>query len=314
MTAATAHTYGGQALIEGVMIRGATTVAMAARMPGGEIATRSEATGPAGGWRTVPFVRGVIALVDAFRLGLRSLYWSASIAGMRGGQRMALGERLLTLAAIVVAAAVFVAGPVLATGWLEGTQVPGYLPGLAEGTVRVAMVVGYVWFIGRLPEVRRVFAYHGAEHRAVHAYEHGRALSVDSLREFPDAHPRCGTAFVVTVGVLSLAVFMALGTPALWVRVVERIVLLPVIAGVAYEFLRLSQAHEDAALIRLLAWPNLAMQHFTTREPDDAQLEVAIAAMREALRLDAMLDEPVSAAVQRIAVPVESDVRDDDAA
>jgi hypothetical protein len=140
--------------------------------------------------------------------------------------------------------------------------------------------------IGRLPEIRRVFAYHGAEHRAIHAYEHGRQLTAAAVRDYPNEHPRCGTAFLLTVMVLALVLFIALGTPPIWLRLVERVVLIPAIAAVAYELLRLGQRYGDAPILSLIYRPNLWLQKLTTRDPDDGQIEVAITALQHAIALD----------------------------
>ena len=283
--------YGGQALIEGVMIRGLRSVAMAARTPDGRIVTRTEAVdAPFGqGARKVPLVRGVLTLYETFSVGVKALYWSARVAMGREDEAPSKAEYALAGASITTAVAVFIAGPVLMTGWMQRAGASASAEVLAEGGARIAMLLGYIWFIGRLPEVQRVFAYHGAEHRTIHAFEHGRPLTVDEVRAFENAHPRCGTAFLLTVGVLSFAAFTALGTPSLAERIAERVILTPVIAAVAYEFLRASQAFERHPLLRVLQAPNLWLQRLTTRDPDDAQIEVAIEAMKSALQAEAAL-------------------------
>ena len=154
------------------------------------------------------------------------------------------------------------------------------------------MLVGYVWLIGRMPEVQRVFEYHGAEHRAIHAYEHGPTLTPASVLDYPNAHPRCGTAFLLTVMLISLVVFLLLGSPAIWVRLVERIVLIPVIASLAYEVLRLGQRYGDNPIVARLYAPNLWLQKLTTRDPDEQQVEVAIAAVQAALAVEAGAPRP----------------------
>jgi uncharacterized protein YqhQ len=281
--------YGGQALIEGVMIRGLRAMAMAARTPDGRIITRSDLAGASSGdaLQKVPFVRGVLTLYDTFTLGIRSLYWSARVAAGREDERTSKREYAIAGASMTLAAAVFIAGPVLMTGWIDRVGGSAWGEVLAEGGLRIAMLLGYIWFIGRLPEVQRVFSYHGAEHRTIHAYEHGQPLTVDAVRGFANAHPRCGTAFLLTVGVLSFAVFTMLGTPSLTERIIERIVLTPVIAAMAYEFIRMTQQYESHPVLRLLQSPNLWLQRMTTRDPDDSQIEVAIAAMNAVLAAEA---------------------------
>jgi uncharacterized protein YqhQ len=157
---------------------------------------------------------------------------------------------------------------------------------IAEGVLRLAMLVGYIWLIGRMRDVRRVFAYHGAEHRTIHAYEHGRTLTAEHIREYPNAHPRCGTAFLLTVMVISLVAFVLLGTPPIWLRIAERVVLIPVIASLAYEVLRLGQRFEDSRIFAALYRPNIWLQSLTTRDPDDAQIEVAVAALERVIALE----------------------------
>jgi uncharacterized protein YqhQ len=248
----------------------------------------------------VPFVRGVATLYDTFTLGIKSLYWSARVASGREQESASRAEFALAGVTLTAAAAIFIAGPVLMTGWIGETGGNAWLEVLAEGGLRIAMLLGYIRFIGRLPEVERVFAYHGAEHRTIHAYEHGKPLTVEAVREFANAHPRCGTAFLLTVGVMSFAVFTMLGTPPVTERIIERIVLTPVIAAAAYEFIRISQAYESHPVLRVLQAPNLWLQRMTTRDPGDDQIEVAIAAMKAVLAAEASVpeEEGVPAPVQ----------------
>ncbi|HET6614658.1 MAG TPA: DUF1385 domain-containing protein [Dehalococcoidia bacterium] len=299
--------YGGQALIEGVMIRGLRAMAMAARTPDGRIITRSDLADATSGdaLRKVPFVRGVLTLYDTFTLGIRSLYWSARVAAGREDEPASKREYALAGVSMTAAAAVFIAGPVLMTGWIDRAGGSAWAEVLAEGGLRIAMLLGYIWFIGRLPEVQRVFSYHGAEHRTIHAYEHGEPLTVDAVRTFANAHPRCGTAFLLTVGVLSFAVFTMLGTPSLTERIVERVVLTPVIAAMAYEFIRMTQQYEAHPVLRLLQSPNLWLQRMTTRDPDDTQIEVAIAAMNAVLAAEASVVANEGATPAPVQVPVE---------
>jgi uncharacterized protein YqhQ len=281
--------YGGQAVLEGVMIRGPRHMAIAVRDPQGGIVQRGEAlTGVyTGAVRRIPIVRGAIVLFETLALGVRALTWSSQVAMGRDQEEISKLQIFVSLAVtLVFVAAIFFAGPVLLTSWLD-RFVGGYVEVAAEGVLRLAMLIGYIWLIGRMPEVRRVFAYHGAEHRAIHAYEHGRELTPAAVREYPNAHPRCGTAFLLTVMVLSLIVFVLLGTPPIWVRLVERIVLIPVIAALSYEFLRLGQRFGEKGLFAVIYRPNLWLQSLTTRDPDDAQIEVAIAALRHVIEMEA---------------------------
>jgi len=282
--------YGGQAVIEGVMIRGPREMAVAVRAPDGAIITRSESlsglyTGRA---RRIPILRGVIVLYETLALGIRALTWSSQVASGRDQEEVSRAQLAVTLALMMVfVAAIFFAGPVLLTSWIGRIVDNHYVELAAEGVLRLVMLVGYVWLIGRMPDIQRVFAYHGAEHRVIHAYERGPELSVAAALDYPNEHPRCGTAFLLTVAVISLLLFILLGTPSIWVRLVERVLLIPVVAALAYEVLRIGQAFEDNALIGALFAPNLWLQKLTTRDPDEAQIEVALASLRAALEVEA---------------------------
>jgi len=281
--------YGGQAVLEGVMIRGPRHMAVAVRAPDGGIVQRAEAlTGVyTGAVRRIPVLRGAIVLYETLALGVRALTWSSQVAMGRDQEEVSKTQLFLSLAlTLAFVAAIFFAGPVLVTSWLSRFLGNGYLEVTAEGVLRLGMLIGYIWLIGRMPDIQRVFAYHGAEHRAIHAYEHGRDLTPAAVREYPNAHPRCGTAFLLTVMVLSLIVFVLLGTPPIWLRLVERIVLIPAIAALSYEFLRLGQTFGNRGLFALIYRPNLWLQSLTTRDPDDAQIEVAIAALRHVIELE----------------------------
>jgi len=281
--------YGGQAVMEGVMIRGPRHMAVAVRAPGGEIVRRGEALGGVytGAVRRIPIVRGMIVLYETLALGVRALTWSSQVAMGNDAEEVSKTQLFLSLAlTLVFVAAIFFAGPVLLTSWISRVTGNGYVEVAAEGVLRLAMLVAYIWLIGRMKEIQRVFAYHGAEHRTIHAYEHGRELTPATVREYPNAHPRCGTAFLLTVMVISLVLFVLLGTPPIWLRLVERIVLIPVVAALAYEILRLGQRFGERGVFALLYRPNLWLQSLTTRDPDDDQIEVAIAALRYVIELE----------------------------
>jgi uncharacterized protein YqhQ len=257
---------------------------IAVRHPDGRILVEPEAISSpyTDALRRVPFVRGVATLYDTFSLGIRALYRSSRIASGREHEPITRGEIAISAATIAGAAAIFFTGPVLLTSWI-GRHGSDWYEVIAEGALRLAMLIGYIWFVGRLPEVKRVFAYHGAEHRTIHAWEHGLPLTRDAIRGFPNAHPRCGTAFLLTVAALSFVTFTLLGTPSIPERVIERVILTPVIAAVAYELIRASQRYEAHLLVRVLQQPNLWLQKLTTHDPDDGQIDVAIAAMEAAL-------------------------------
>lgn len=266
-------------------MRGPRTMAVAVRRPDGTLALKSEALGGlyTGLLRRAPLIRGVIVLWETLVLGMRALGYSAQVAaGEEEGEASSAYIWTTMAVTFVLVAAVFFAGPVLLTGWLEG-PLGGTGAVVVEGLLRLALFLAYVWAIALVPDVRRVFAYHGAEHRTIHAYEAGRALQVEAVRPFPNAHPRCGTGFLLTVMVVALVVFTLLGTPPLWWRVLSRVVLLPVIASLSYEAIRLGMIVERISLLSWLLKPNLLLQSLTTRDPDDDQIEVALAALRGVL-------------------------------
>ncbi|MDP9238561.1 MAG: DUF1385 domain-containing protein [Chloroflexota bacterium] len=281
--------YGGQAVMDGVMIRGPHHMAIAVRAPGGDIVRHSEAlAGVYTGWpRRIPIVRGIVVLYETLALGIRALNWSTQVALGRGDEETSKVQLIASLAVtLVFVVAIFFAGPVLITSWLGHVIGNDYLEVAIEGVLRLAMFIGYIWLIGRSSDIQRVFAYHGAEHRAIHAYEDGRDLTPAAVREYPNAHPRCGTAFLLTVMVISLVVFVLLGAPPIWLRLIERIVLIPVIAAIAYEVLRLGQRFGERGVFGLIYRPNIWLQSLTTRDPDDAQIEVAIAALEQVIALE----------------------------
>ena len=282
--------YGGQAVIEGVMIRGRNHFSLAVRRQDGTIQYHSERLSSlyTGRTRQYPLIRGVIALVETMVLGIKALHLSANLAvqdqvGDEGGEipSWVLGATLA--AAMVMGIGVFFMLPLLII-WLLDSR--GIVSELIEGGLRLGLLVGYIWAISFLRDIKRVFAYHGAEHMAVHAYEAGMALEVDNVRKFPTPHPRCGTAFLLTVMLVSIVVFALLMDPPMEWRIISRIVLIPVIAAISYEIIRFSGKHQNSLLGHVVAWPGLLLQRLTTRTPDDAQIEVAISAMAGALAVD----------------------------
>jgi uncharacterized protein YqhQ len=289
--------YGGQAVIEGVMMRGSRALSVAVRNPEGDIVIHTEPLDPriyGGGLAKVPFVRGVTLLWDALGLGIKSLMFSANVAleeETAEGEEPAKvfeGPVQWTLVAFSLSMSIllfFVLPTFLASLIERGLGLTGQsiLVNLIEGAIRLTLLVGYIWAIGRMSDVKRLFGYHGAEHKTINAYEAGAELTPQSVARFPLEHPRCGTAFLLTVVVISILLYSFLPPLPLLARIASRLILLPVVAGIAYEFLRFSARHQDNAFIRLLTKPNLALQKLTTREPDMTMLEVAIAAFNQVL-------------------------------
>jgi len=276
-------TYGGQAVIEGVLMRGRSAVAIAMRAPDGQIVTHTEQLGGIYKSRIakIPFLRGVILLWDTLGLGLRALTIAANT--QTGEDEKIEGPTLyLTLAfALAISVGLFFVLPAGVGGMAErylGWNV--WWNNLLEGIVRLLLLIGYIWAIGFMPDVKRLFAYHGAEHKTINAYEAGAELTPENVARFPLEHARCGTAFLLTLVLLSIVFFTLLGPlPFAW-RLVSRVLLIPLLAGVAVEYTRWTANHLDSPIVRALVRPNLALQSLTTRPPDQAMLEVAIRAFR----------------------------------
>lgn len=278
--------YGGQAVIEGVMIRSPRNAVVACRRPDGGIAVRHERLGGVytSSVRRVPFLRGIVVLWETLVLGMRSLIFSSNVAlGEEENEVSPMAVIGMGLVALTLVAALFFVGPLLLTDWLEGWIGSHLLVIIIEGAVRLAILIAYIGLIGLLPDIRRVYAYHGAEHKSIHAFEADDPLEPASVQRHPTAHPRCGTSFLLTVVVVSVVVFAALGSPDLWLRILSRVVLIPVIAALAYELIRLGGRFYGNPLARVFMWPNLALQLLTTRQPDDEQVEVALHALREVM-------------------------------
>jgi uncharacterized protein YqhQ len=285
--------YGGQAVIEGVMIRGPSSMAIACRKPDGDIIVRDQPLGGVytGPLRRLPLVRGIIVMWETLALGIRALVFSSNVA--MGQEENEINSRALwvtAFASMALVAVIFFAGPLLLADWLEGLVQSHLLVILIEGVIRLCVIVGYMAGIGLLPDVRRIYAYHGAEHKSIHALENGDPLEPSAVQRYPTAHVRCGTSFLLTVVVVSVFVFAAVGDPALWLRVLSRIVLIPLIAAIAYEIIRFGGAFESNPITKVLMWPNLALQSLTTRQPDDAQVEVALRALKEVLYAEGALE------------------------
>ncbi|MDQ7843905.1 MAG: DUF1385 domain-containing protein [Armatimonadota bacterium] len=272
---------GGQAVIEGVMMRSPRWTSTAVRLPHGEITAFTEPVHSLLLRHRVlraPVLRGVIVLYEALRLGVRALFWSANAAL---GTEEAMTPRQALLAIVTglgLAIGLFFLLPAAIGRALDPYLGSVYTLNLAEGAVRVAVLVTYIAAIGRLPDIRRIFAYHGAEHKAVNAYEAGAALDVASVRACSRFHPRCGTSFLLIVMIVAVIVFSFLGRPPLLLRLLSRVAFIPLVAGVSYEIIR---AGARSRWVRPLVLPGLWLQRLTTREPDDDEIEVAVRALRE---------------------------------
>jgi len=271
--------YGGQAVIEGVMMRGQKAFAIAMRSPGGKIVVHQEDLAKVYRSRLtkIPFLRGVILLWDALGLGMKALTLSANT--QTGEEEKLEGPALyITVGtSLVLGIGLFILLPASVGGLAEhylGWQ--NLAHNLLEGLTRLILLVGYIWAIGFMPDVKRLFGYHGAEHKTINAYEAGAELTPEIVTKYPIEHPRCGTAFMLTFVLLSILVHSLLGDMDFWMRLLSRILLIPVIAGIAVEYIRWTANHLDSFFVRFLIKPNLALQSLTTREPDASMLEVAI--------------------------------------
>ena len=282
--------YGGQAVIEGVMMRGQRNMAMAVRRPSGDLTliTRPIADARGGKMRKIPLLRGVVVLIETLVLGVRALFQSANISLEEEKEDIA-GPALwgILIASLGFAVALFFLAPLGLTHLIDphlGSS--SLVSNIVEGVIRLAIFFLYLGAINLLPDVRKVFAYHGAEHKVINAYEDKAPLEVAAVRKYSTAHTRCGTAFLFTVLILAIIVFALLGHPAMWLRILSRIVLIPVIAAIGYEITRFSARYADNYLVRVLFIPGLALQRMTTRQPDDSQLEAAIYALNGVLEAD----------------------------
>ena len=289
--------YGGQAVIEGVMIRGSRQYSLAVRRQDGSITHFHAPLNPlfTGTLRRIWFLRGMAVLLETLILGTKALQHSANLAmadetGESKDEMSRWGLGLTLAISLTLGIGIFFILPLLIVGLLDRFIASDLASNAIEGLIRLAIVIGYIWGIGFLADIRRVFAYHGAEHMAVHAKEAGLPLTVANVRLFGTPHPRCGTAFLLTVVVVSVVVFAFLGRPDFEWRIISRIVLLPVVAGISYEIIRFSGLHQTWLIARALAWPGLLLQRLTTRQPDDSQIEVAITALEAAIAADAGLE------------------------
>lgn len=288
-------TYGGQAVMEGVMIKGQRYMSVAVRRPDGNIAFQCQPLSPlfTGRLRQFPVFRGVIVLAETLVLGMKALSYSANVSMQQEadeeGEAQELGKgsiATMIFLALLFAIGLFFLVPLFASRPLEGALGSDLVSNVAEGVIRLVIFLAYILLIGKMGDIRRVFMYHGAEHMTVHAQERGDPLEVDEIRKYPAAHPRCGTAFLLVVMVVAIVVFAFVPRSPFWWLIGSRVILIPLIAGISYELIRLSGRHAGNPLVRLISGPSLALQALTTRQPDDDQIEVAIVAMAGTIKAD----------------------------
>jgi len=281
--------YGGQAVIEGVMIRGRTSVVTAIRRPAGDIVLDVKpAPSTQKSWaRRTPLLRGVVILIEAMVMGIKNLLFSANIAVEEEGEEIptkAIWGMMLT--SVLIAVGLFFIAPLFLTKLINSYLPNTFLFAVIEGVIRLAIFLGYLWIIGRMKDIKRVFTYHGAEHKAVNGFEAGAMMDPDSIKPYSRAHVRCGTSFLFFVLFIAIIVFSLAGRQDLWIMVLTRIVLLPVIMGLGYELIYFGARHTNNWLMKIVLAPGLLLQSMTTGEPDNNQLEVAIAALNKAIETD----------------------------
>lgn len=288
---------GGQAVIEGVMMRGTDKVAVAVRTTNGEITVD---VNPVNSIRDKypilkkPLLRGVIALFESLYDGMKALAYSAQVSGDEDEQ-LTGKEMVMTIAtSVLLAVGLFIVIPTWSMRFLHELTSDPMLLNLAEGVLRMVIFLAYIATISSMNDIQRVFQYHGAEHKTIYAFEAGLPLKVENVRPFSTLHPRCGTNFLMIVMLISMFIFTFLGWPDLLERIASRVVLMPVIAGVSYEIIRFAGNHDDNPLVHFAIMPGLLLQKLTTRQPDDSQIEVAIASLKAVLPPEEIVPDEVA--------------------
>ncbi len=299
---------GGQALIEGIMMKGPSKIATAVRKPDGEIQIKESDINPLFKHKffKLPIIRGSFVLIDAMIGGVKELMYSAEFYG-DDYEEDALDKFLkkvfkdkadtaIIYASVIIAMifsiGIFMLGPTLLTNFLKSVITNSLLLNLVEGVIRVVLFVGYVYLVSKLEDIKRVFMYHGAEHKTIYCYENGEELTVENVRKYSTLHPRCGTSFMINVMLISIIVFSFFGWPNPLMRLVIRIAMLPVIAGLSYELNRyVGRCASDNIFTKIITYPGFLIQKITTKEPDDSMMEVAIAAMKRVIPQDGEDDE-----------------------
>ena len=291
--------YGGQAVIEGVLMRGANSIAMANRSPDNEIVvTKEDLTGIyTSKLRKTPFLRGLLILWDSLGLGMRYLTISANV--QTGEEEKLEGPMLYVTLAIsmLFGIGLFFLMPALISGLLDKIiNASAWVINLFEGLLRLVILIVYLWLIGKMKDINRVFMYHGAEHKTINAFEDGAELTPEVVKGYSLEHPRCGTSFILTLVLMSIILFSLLGPLPLHWRLLTRLLMIPVLASLAYEYIRLLSRHLDSAFVRFIIKPNLALQKLSTREPTEEMLEVSIKAFTTMYAMEQQQDKelPVS--------------------
>jgi len=281
--------YGGQAVIEGVMIRGRKAAVTAVRRPGGGLAMNIQPLAAIyTSWmRRTPLIRGIIVLIEAMVLGIKSLLYSANVS-LEEEEEEISGKTVWVMIAmaLVLAIVLFFIVPLFLTRLINPYIGSSLVFHLIEGFIRLVIFIAYLKLVGLIPDIKRVFTYHGAEHKTVNAHEASVPMEVEAVRKYSTAHVRCGTSFLFAVLVIAILVFALVGRPSLWLMVLSRILLIPVIAALGYEVIQFGAKHPKNVLVRAVLAPGLWLQELTTKEPNDSQIEVALSALRKAVEID----------------------------
>ena len=279
--------YGGQAVIEGVMMRGRDTVVTAVRRPDGGLAIETQPLPKlyTGRMRKAPLIRGIIVLIETLVLGVKTLFHSANVSLEEEGEEISGGLLWLIVAgSLVFAVALFFIAPLFLTRLLNINSTLVF--NLIDGLIRSAIFIVYLKLMTLVPDIRQVFAYHGAEHKVVNAYENGVPMEIESVKGYSTAHVRCSTSFMFIVLIISIFVFSLIGLHSAWLMVLSRIALIPVIAALGYEIMYFGSRHISSGFVRAVLTPGLWLQALTTREPDDSKLEVALAALKKVIEIE----------------------------
>jgi len=285
--------FGGQALIEGIMIRGASRAAVVVRKEDGTFIQRIYNTNPwaLGKIRNIPILRGLVVLVDTLVIGTKALNFSAYVSTEDLDIELYEEKKQSpwTVIPVVVFSFAFAIGiffivPIIISELFEGLGTSSLITNAIEGILRLLFLIGYIWLISFSKEIQRVFQYHGAEHMAVAAYEHNEDLVIKKLKKYPTEHPRCGTSFLITIFVIALIIFMFFPREPVWFLIASRLILIPLLVSISYEIIRLSGSNENSFLFKVISWPGILLQKLTTKKPTDDQLDLAIECMKLAIK------------------------------
>jgi uncharacterized protein YqhQ len=311
--------YGGQAVLEGVMMRGRNLATVVVRRADGSFARKDIAVPPShnAAWTRLPLLRGIASLMEAFTIGRQALDFSADVVGADEAAGAADSgtiapwlQQLIFAATLLIGIGLFVVLPSFIADWIGRISGSVLVREAVEGLINLALAIGYLAAIGRMPDVARVFGYHGAEHKTINAYEAGVPLTIDRVRSFSRIHPRCGTSFLLLAALVGFIVFLSVATLPIQLRIAARIVMIPLVAALAFELMALAARNYRFGWVRGLMAPTLASQYLTTREPDDAMIAVAIAALEPVLAADGVIVAPADDSAANDGTPTLSATKD----